>query len=123
MYGDGRLDCASGGVILLYMCPRTTLCFLILLNMFPHATIYVSSYCYICMADSIALQVASEDHWPTLHALILVVSEMLVCVCLSVCLCVCGVRVCVCECVCVLAVILPEMCVSERKGVSVCVCV
>jgi hypothetical protein len=60
------------------------------------------------VADSIALQVASEDHWPTLHALILVVNEMLLCVC---------VFVCVCVCVFVLAVILPDMCVCERKCV------
>ena len=92
--------------------------------MCPHTTIYVSSYCHIRMADSIALQVAAEDHWPTLHALILVVSEMLVCVCVSVCVCV-FVCVCVCVCVCVFVCACGDtprdVCVRERVCVSECV--
>ncbi len=41
-------------LILLHMCPHTTicvltLCVLMLLCMCPHTTIYVSSYCYICV--------------------------------------------------------------------------
>ncbi len=38
-------------LILLYMCPHTTVyvCVLILLYMCPHTAIYVSSYSYICV--------------------------------------------------------------------------
>jgi hypothetical protein len=32
-----------------YMCPHTTICFLILLCMCPHTTVYVSSYYYVCV--------------------------------------------------------------------------
>ncbi len=36
-------------LLLLYMCPHTTICVLMLLYMCPHTTIYVFSFYYICV--------------------------------------------------------------------------
>jgi hypothetical protein len=36
-------------LLLLYMCPHTTICVLLLLYMCPRTTTFVSSYCYTCV--------------------------------------------------------------------------